>query len=151
MGVSDNKRYWKYINQKYVDMKHKNINKYKVLVVRVNAIGFGEVLNDPIVAKPFECYTKTFIGFGAEDNQENAVHILKYIKSKFTRTMLGVLKVTQQNNKDTWAMVPLQDFTDKSDIDWSKSIHEIDLQLYKKYGLDQNEIDFIESHVKEMK
>ena len=151
LGVSDNKRYWKYINQKYVDMKHKNINKYKVLVVRVNAIGFGEVLNDPIVAKPFECYTKTFIGFGAEDNQENAVHILKYIKSKFTRTMLGVLKVTQQNNKDTWAMVPLQDFTDKSDIDWSKSIHEIDLQLYKKYGLDQNEIDFIESHVKEMK
>ena len=151
LGVLDNKRCWKYINQKYVDMQHKNINKHKVLVVRVNAIGFGEVLTNPVVAKPFEGYTKTFIGFGAEDNQKNALHILKYIKSKFTRTMLGVLKATQQNNKATWAMVPLQDFTEKSDIDWSKSIHEIDLQLYKKYGLTQKEIDFIESHVKEMK
>lgn len=46
--------------------------------------------------------------------------------------------------------VPLQDFTPSSDIDWSKSIHEIDLQLYKKYGLNQEEIDFIEKNVKEM-
>lgn len=37
-----------------------------------------------------------------------------------------------------------------SDIDWSKSVHEIDLQLYRKYGLDEKEIAFIESHVKEM-
>ena len=56
-----------------------------------------------------------------------------------------------RNNKDTWKNVPLQDFTNDSDIDWTKSIHEIDLQLYKKYGLNQEEIDFIESHVKEMK
>ena len=47
-------------------------------------------------------------------------------------------------------MIPLQDFTPASDIDWSKSIHEIDLQLYRKYGLDEKEIAFIESHVKEM-
>ena len=47
-------------------------------------------------------------------------------------------------------MVPLQDFTSSSDIDWSKSIREIDQQLYKKYKLSPGEIDFIESHVKEM-
>ena len=47
-------------------------------------------------------------------------------------------------------MIPLQDFTPASDIDWSKSIHEIDLQLYKKYGLSDEEINFIETHVKEM-
>lgn len=47
-------------------------------------------------------------------------------------------------------MIPLQDFTDKSDIDWSKSISEIDQQLYKKYGLVDDETEFIESHVKEM-
>ena len=47
-------------------------------------------------------------------------------------------------------MIPLQDFTNHSDIDWSKSIHEIDQQLYRKYGLDEKEIDFIETHVKEM-
>ena len=65
--------------------------------------------------------------------------------------MISILKVSQNVYQNVYQFVPLQDFTDKSDIDWSKSIHEIDLQLYKKYGLDQNEIDFIESHIKEMK
>jgi type II restriction enzyme len=64
--------------------------------------------------------------------------------------LLHTLKVTQNNAKETWRNIPLQDFTDKSDIDWTKSIHEIDLQLYKKYNLSQEEIEFIESHVKEM-
>ena len=47
-------------------------------------------------------------------------------------------------------MIPCQDFTENSDIDWSKSVHEIDLQLYKKYGLSDEEIAFIESKVKPM-
>lgn len=47
-------------------------------------------------------------------------------------------------------MIPLQDFTDKSDINWNVSVASIDKQLYKKYGLSQEEIDFIETHVKEM-
>ena len=64
--------------------------------------------------------------------------------------MLGVLKITQHNSNECWKYVPLQDFTPSSDIDWSVSIPEIDQQLYAKYGLDENEIAFIESHVKEM-
>ena len=48
-------------------------------------------------------------------------------------------------------MSPLQDFTSASDIDWTKTVPEIDRQLYKKYGLNETEIAFIESHVKEMK
>lgn len=64
--------------------------------------------------------------------------------------MLGVLKITQDLTPDKWKYVPLQDFTSNSDIDWSKSVHEIDLQLYQKYGLSEDEIDFIETHVKEM-
>ena len=75
---------------------------------------------------------------------------MKYIKTKFARAMLGILKVTQNNDKSTWKCVPLQDFTANSDIDWTKSIPEIDQQLYKKYGLSEEEIDFIETHVKEM-
>lgn len=63
--------------------------------------------------------------------------------------MLGVLKVTQNNPRDVWRYIPLQDFTSDSDIDWSKSIAEIDQQLYKKYGLTPDEINFIENHVKE--
>ena len=64
--------------------------------------------------------------------------------------MLGVLKVTQNNPRDVWRYIALQDFTSDSDIDWSKSIAEIDQQLYKKYGLTPDEINFIENHVKEM-
>lgn len=64
--------------------------------------------------------------------------------------LLGVLKVTQDNDRGVWKYVPLQDFTSMSDIDWSQSISDIDKQLYAKYGLDEEEINFIETHVKEM-
>ncbi len=70
-----------------------------------------------------------------------------YIKSRFCRVMLGILKVTQHNPAATWAKVPLQDFTPASDIDWGG---DADAQLYRKYGLTEAEIDFIETHVKEM-
>ena len=74
----------------------------------------------------------------------------KYLCGKFARAMLGVLKVTQDNKKMVWKYIPLQDFTDKSDIDWSVSIANIDKQLYKKYRLSEEEIAFIENNVKEM-
>ena len=65
--------------------------------------------------------------------------------------MLGTMKVTQHNqSKEVWKNVPIQDFTANSDIDWSQSIENIDQQLYKKYNLSQEEIDFIESKVRAM-
>ncbi|MBR0261219.1 MAG: hypothetical protein IJQ85_05430 [Selenomonadaceae bacterium] len=72
---------------------------------------------------------------------------MKYIKSKFARCMLGILKITQETTPDKWAKVPLQDFTSASDINWSEAVDE---QLYRKYDLTAEEINFIESHVKEM-
>ena len=76
--------------------------------------------------------------------------MLKYIKTKFSRALLGILKVTQDNKRAVWRYIPLQDFTDKSDIDWSQPIAQIDAQLYAKYHLTQEEINFIESTVKPM-
>jgi hypothetical protein len=64
--------------------------------------------------------------------------------------LLGTLKVTQDNKKDVWNNIPIQDFTVNSKIDWSKSIFEIDQQLYAKYKLNQDEIDFIEEKIKPM-
>jgi hypothetical protein len=58
--------------------------------------------------------------------------------------------VTQDNARGTWKHVPVQDFTSASDIDWSKSIPEIDKQLCSKYKLAADEVAFIESHVKPM-
>ena len=64
--------------------------------------------------------------------------------------MLGVLKATQNIPASVWKYIPNQNFTDKSDIDWSKSTPEIDQQLYKKYRLSAAEIDFVESYVRAM-
>jgi hypothetical protein len=64
--------------------------------------------------------------------------------------MLGTLKVTQDNSRNVWQFVPLQDFTPNSDIDWNKPIPKIDQQLYKKYNLSAEEIAFVESMIKPM-
>jgi len=110
----------------------------------------GEVLSLPLITGPETGYTQTFIGLGAFEREEEAANALKYVKSKFARTMLSVLKVTQDNNKETWKYVPLQDFTSTSDIDWTVSVSEIDARLYQKYGLSPEEIAFIETNVKAM-
>ena len=135
---------------------HPNFEKYKVVLPKSNGSGaIGEVFSTPLVGEPLVGgplvgHTQSFISFGAFDNESEAQNCLKYIKSKFARTLLGVLKVTQDNNPETWSKVPMQDFTPQSDIDWTKSIPEIDRQLYTKYGLDEQEIAFIEEKVKAM-
>ena len=151
LGVIKNKRCHRFIPRKYLDISHENLMKYKVLVPRSNGSGaIGEVLSTPILGEPILGYTRTFLGIGAFDSKEEAENALKYVKTKFARTMLGILKITQDNPIETWRLVPLQDFTKNSDIDWSKSVSEIDKQLYKKYGLSAEEISFIESKVREM-
>ena len=151
LGVIKNKRCYRFIPRKYLDISHENLMKYKVLVPRSNGSGaIGEVLSTPILGEPILGYTRTFLGIGAFDSKEEAENALKYVKTKFARTMLGILKITQDNPIETWRLVPLQDFTANSDIDWSKSVSEIDKQLYKKYGLSADEISFIESKVREM-
>lgn len=151
LGVIKNKRCYRFIPRKYLDISHENLMKYKVLVPRSNGSGaIGEVLSTPILGEPILGYTRTFLGIGAFDSKEEAENALKYVRTKFARTMLGILKITQDNPIETWRLVPLQDFTKNSDIDWSKSIPEIDKQLYKKYGLSKDEIAFIESKVREM-
>ena len=71
-------------------------------------------------------------------------------KNKILTCYAWYPQITQHNEKATWANVPLQDFTAESDIDWSKSIDDIDKQLYKKYGLSDEEQTFIEGMIKKM-
>lgn len=150
-GLVKNKRVWRYFPQEFTDLTHENLFKHKVFVPRANGSGaIGEVLSTPLCGTPLCGYTQSFIGIGAFDTAEEANNCMKYVKSKFARTMLGILKITQDNPPEKWRLVPLQDFSSQSDIDWSKSIPEIDRQLYAKYGLSQEEIDFIETHVKPM-
>lgn len=74
----------------------------------------------------------------------------KYAKTLLFRFLVAQLAATQHLSKEKFALVPLQDFTEKSDIDWSKSVEDIDRQLYAKYRLNEEEIAFIESMIKPM-
>ena len=156
LGLSNRKRCWKYISKKYIDLSHENLFKYKVLMSASNG-GAGNICDEavyicgePYISYPNEGYTRTFVGIGNFNSLKEAENLAKYIKTKFCRVTLGSLKATQLMNKDVWNNIPMQNFTDKSDIDWSKSIREIDQQLYKKYSLSTEEVGFIESHIKEM-
>lgn len=151
IGLLNGKRVRRFIRRDYIREANNTLDKYNLLISKANGSGtFGEVLSEPEIAAPGIAYTQTFIGVGAFDTEEEVKNVNKYIHTKFARTMLGILKITQDCPGPKWAYVPLQDFTPSSDIDWTKSVKDIDRQLYAKYGLDENEINFIESHVKEM-
>jgi len=149
-GLLGRDRVTKWIKRSYVKLPD-NIDKFKVLVPKSNGSGaIGEVLSTPVIGVPVIGHTLTFLSIGSFDEAPHAEACLKYIKTRFARLLLGTLKVTQDNPKDTWANVPMQDFTEESDIDWSKSVAEIDAQLYVKYNLSNEEISFIESMIKPM-
>lgn len=150
-GRRDNKRVCLYINKNYI-ASNPNLNKYKVFFPKATGSGkFGEMMSESFVGEKGVGHTQTFLSIGDFATIEEANNVQKYIKSKFVRSLLYILKVTQDNKRRVWEYVPLQDFTDKSDIDWSQSIAGIDQQLYKKYDLTEEEISFIEKNVKEMR
>lgn len=144
-----NKRSVRWVSRDIIE--DDNLDKWKVFLPAANGSGaLGEALSTPLVGEPSTGSTYTFLQIGKFDSQAEAENCMKYIKTKFCRTMLGILKITQGNLPETWKFVPLQNFTTASDIDWSKPVSEIDHQLYKKYDLSQDEIDFIETRVKAM-
>ncbi|MFJ1644038.1 Eco57I restriction-modification methylase domain-containing protein [Streptomyces sp. NPDC088258] len=154
LGLIKNKRLIRWIRTEYVTGPE-SLHQYKVAVPAANGSGsttdfFGVVLTNPTVLGPGAAVTQTFITIGAFESETEAQACLKYIKTKFARTMLGILKITQHNPAKVWKHVPAQDFTSASDIDWSNPVPQIDQQLYAKYGLDAEEIAFIEEKVKPM-
>lgn len=151
IGLLKNKREIRYIGNKDLKKNIAGAKAYKVLLPRANGSGaFGEVYSSPMLGEPMLVCTETFLQIGQYDNEDEAKALLKYIKTKFLRAMVGIKKTTQCNYKDCFTFVPLQDFTANSDIDWSKPVADVDQQLYKKYGLSAEEIAFIEEKVKPM-
>lgn len=150
LGRINNERCYKYIREDYIN-NVSNLHFYKVFLPGATGTGqFGETIAAPFVGLPGDGSTETFMGIGQFEKKEEADNAVKYIKTKFARAMYGILKRTQANTPGKWQWVPLQDFTAHSDIDWSKSVAEIDQQFYRKYDLTADEIEFIETHVKEM-
>lgn len=150
LGLLKTKRVYYWVDKRYLDAPE-SFSQFKVIMPQANGNGtFGEVISSPLVEKPFVGATETFLSIGGFSTEFEANAALKYIKTKFVRAMLGILKITQANTRDKWAKVPLQDFTINSDINWNSTISEIDQCLYQKYGLSKGEISFIEGNVRLM-
>lgn len=150
LGRSNSKRVTKQIKKSYIE-ENNFISKYNLLVPKANKKGdYGETFSKFEISNPNELTTDTFLSIGCFNIIQEAQNLESYLKTKFLRALLGIKKVTQDNPPSVWDLIPLQDFSSNSDIDWTKSISEIDQQLYKKYDLSEEEINFIETHVKEM-
>ena len=128
------------------------LDKYKIFISK----SAGDPSNDmkiigkAYLAGPGEACTDSLIPIGAFTTQEEAYNLQKYFATKFLRYLVSILKVSQNVTQIVYRFVPLQDFTNASDINWGLSIKEIDDELYKKYNLLDEEIQFIESMIKPM-
>lgn len=156
LGRLGNTRIYRYIDKRYI-ISNEFLTTYNVLLSEADGaagrIGVpipARIIGRPEYAMPNECGTDTFISIGKFQSRIESENLGKYLQTRFLRAMLGIKKATQHNPRSVWKYVPLQDFSSESDIDWAKTIPEIDQQLYAKYGLSEEEITFIESHVKEM-
>lgn len=151
-GLGKNaKREIRYMKQDIKLSKQFKEDSYKVFIPEVYGSGeMGEMPPQPIVGMPHDICTQTFRQFGGFSTKNEAENFCKYIKTRLFRLMTSMLKNTHHAPAKVYMYVPMQDFTEKSDIDWSLPIPEIDKQLYEKYGLSQEEIDFIESMIKPM-
>ena len=147
----------KYISRDKLTKNTQLIDKWKVFSSRAN--GAAGIINDdkavmvtgtPYLGEPNSVCTETSLPFGCYDSETEAENLRKYMTTKFLRFAVGMLKTSQDLYQIVYSFVPLQDFSETSDIDWNKSIDEIDLQLYTKYNLSEEEIAFIEATIKPM-
>ena len=141
-----------YVRLKDITKNVQDIDKFKVFVT-----GAGGSGNDPIVmGKPefagkHSVCSQSYL-YAAFETEIEAHNFIKYIKTKFFRILVASIKITQSGARDVYRFVPLEDLTNNNkDINWSDSIKDIDNQLYKKYGLSEKSISFIEKRISYMK
>ena len=143
-----------YVEKKDVISHTEWINKWKVFIPRANNI--GTELNDDnlnsFVGQPNYICTESYLVVGADLDLDSvsAKNLEKYLQTKFVRYLHGLLKGSQDATSKTFGLVPLQNFNNNNDINWNLTTHEIDLQLYNKYNLSDEEIEYIEGKIKEM-
>lgn len=150
--IRKNGRCTAFVSRKDIKKNIPDIDKSKVLIP--GAYGAGEsfphqILGQPIFSHSNSVCSQSYL-YVAFDTDLEAENFLKYIQTRFLRVLVSASKVSQHAMSKVYRFVPKQDFSAESDIDWSKSVEEIDAQLYAKYHLSDDEIRFIESMIKPM-
>lgn len=143
-----------YVDINLVTSNEQWIDTWKVYVPRANNI--GTELNDDnlnsFVGEPKSICTEAYIIIGAdlELSKDEALNISKYLTTKFVRYLHKQAKASHDASKKTYRFIPLQDFSENSNIEWTKSIDEIDEQFFNKYNLTEDERNHIKSSIKDM-
>ena len=99
-----------------------------------------QILGKPFYGEPNTVCNQSYLVIGLLPNKKYAYNVISYIKTKFFRFLVLQKKNSQDAMKNVYSLVPLQDFTKP----WT------DAELYAKYNLSQEEIDFIDSMIKPM-
>ncbi len=141
-----------YVNRNDIKKNAQQIDCFKTLIPTGYGAGEGfphQILGAPELALNNSVCSQSYLYVPFETRLE-AEAFTKYLKSKFFRILVLAYKITQSAPNKVFRFVPIQDFKENSDIDWKKSVKEIDMQLYAKYCLTQDEINYIESKIKPM-
>ena len=150
--IKKNGRCTAFVSRRDIRKNIQDIEKPKVLIP--GAYGAGEsfphqILGQPVFSPSNSVCSQSYL-YAPFDSESEAKNFLKYIQTRFLRVLVSASKVSQHAMSKVYRFVPMQEFTENSDIDWNKSIDEIDAQLYAKYNLSDEEISFIESMIKPM-
>lgn len=144
----------RYIERSKITKNTELVDKYKVFTSKGNggAGTLGDEKKVAILGKPFfgdknTACTDSLIPIGSFSTKTEALNLQKYMNTKFLRFVVGILKTSQNVYQNVYQFVPMQDFTSKSDIDWSKSLSNIDEQLYDKYKLSNEERKYINNKI----
>lgn len=141
LGLDGLKRIYKYIPQDYPLPKRELLYDYKIFIPRnVGSGEFGDFTPNTVIASPKDLCTETFIQVGPFRSLNEANNANEYIRTNFFRALVSIRKQDQSASKAVYHYVPLQDFSKP----WT------DQELYKKYNLTQEEINFIESMIRPM-
>ena len=134
------KRTYKYISKSYPLPKVEGLNEYKIFIPESYGAGLmGEKITSPVIGKPGELCTETFLQIRPVENEIIAENIIKYLNTKFFRVLVGTLKNTQHGTQKVYSLVPILDFTKA----WT------DEDLYKKFELSKEEQEYIENLIKD--
>ena len=146
-----------FVSRELITRNSSLCDHWKVFTSKMNG-GAGTLLDGKQVAilgrtfvmGPGSICSNTLLAVGDFDNQTEAENLNKYMNTKFFRFMLGIKKIAQVLTSNIYSFVPQQNFKNNSDITWANGLSDIDKQLYAKYGLEEDEITFIESMIKPM-
>lgn len=148
--VEDLKRCIAYVDRHSIKKNYQDIDKPKAFIPEAGGSGNDtKVLGNPEYAPANSVCSQSYL-YAAFSSDEEAINFTKYIRTRFLRVLVSAKKITQHATNRVYSYVPLQDFTNRSDIDWSEPISEIEKQLYAKYNLSKDEIEFIEKMIKPM-